>query len=183
MTPIFEEIFGEKKSTKVMDLLNDWGTITGLLETFNGDNGGYGLSSEALDSMAALHVQISTVEEKWQALKDDFATGLGTATGELLVNIEGSLDALNDYMNAGTPEEREEALASLRTHVEEFFTKVAVLHLRIVGFFLRFGQSTDTGVGGDPFESFFSGDGADNHADSASFFVSSFLSTLGTSAS
>lgn len=125
MTPIFEEIFGEKKSTKVMDLLNDWETIKGLLDTFNGDNGGYGLTSDALSSMAALHVQVNTVEEKWDALKAKFAKGLGTATGELLVNVEGSLDALNDFMNAKTPEEREKALENLRTNVEEFFKKVA----------------------------------------------------------
>ena len=125
MTPIFEEIFGEKKSTKVMDLLNDWGTIKGLLDKFNGDNGGFGMTSDALSSMAALHVQVSTVEEKWDALKAKFAAGLGTATGELLVNVEGSLDALNDFMNAKTPEEREKALENLRTNVEEFFKKVA----------------------------------------------------------
>ena len=125
MIPIFETIFGEKKSTKVMDLLDDWGTIKGLLDTFNGDNGGFGMTSDALSSMAALHVQVSTVEEKWDALKANFAAGLGTATGELLVNVEGSLDALNDFMNAKTPEEREKALENLRTNVEEFFKKVA----------------------------------------------------------
>ena len=125
MDPVFEEIFGERKSTKVMDLINDWETITGLLAAFNGDQGGFGLSSEALDTMAALHVQISTVEEKWEALKDNFTAGLGTATGSLLVNVEGSLDALNDFMNAETPAEREAALDDLRGNVEAFFTKAA----------------------------------------------------------
>ena len=125
MDPVFEEIFGERKSTKVMDLINDWETITGLLAAFNGDQGGFGLSSEALDTMAALHVQISTVEEKWEALKDNFTAGLGTATGSLLVNVEGSLDALNNFMNAETPAEREAALDDLRGNVEAFFTKAA----------------------------------------------------------
>jgi len=124
MTPIFQEVFGEKKSTQVMDLLNDWDTITGLLDTFNGDKGGFGLTTEALDSMAALHVQIETVEEKWDALVTKFSDGLGTATGTLLVNVEGGLDAVNNFMNATTQQEREQALEDLRTNVEEFFTKV-----------------------------------------------------------
>lgn len=122
---IYEEIFGEKKSTKVMDLINDWDTIKGLLDTFNGDKSGFGLSGDALSAMSALHVQVSTVEEKWDALKANFAAGFGTATGKLLVNVEGGLDALADYMNAGTPAEREAALESLRGNVEEFFTKAA----------------------------------------------------------
>ena len=125
MTPIYEEIFGEKRATKMMDLLNDWGEIQRNLKTFNGNESGYGMNNEELETMDQLWIDINRLEEKYDALKDKFAAGLGTLTGSLLVNVEGGLDALADFMAAETPEEREAALENLRTNVEEFFRKTA----------------------------------------------------------
>ena len=125
LNPIYEEIFGEKRATKMMDLLNDWGDIQKNLKTFNGNESGYGMNDEELTKMNQLWVTINEIDTKYNALKEKFAAGLGTATGTLLVNVEGSLDALADFMKAETPEEREAALESLRTNVEEFFTKAA----------------------------------------------------------
>ena len=125
LNPIYEEIFGEKRATKMMDLLNDWGDIQKNLKTFNGNESGYGMNDEELAEMNQLWVTINEIDTKYNALKEKFAAGLGTATGTLLVNVEGSLDALADFMKAETPEEREAALESLRTNVEEFFTKAA----------------------------------------------------------
>ena len=122
---MWETIFGEKKATKVMDLVNDWDTIREGLTTFNADEGGYSMGEDALETMNDLWVQITTIEQKWVALKDQMAAGLGTITADLLVNVSGSLDALNEFMNADTEEEREAALEKLRTNIEEFFTKVA----------------------------------------------------------
>ena len=125
MTPIWEEIFGEKRSTKVMDLLNDWGEIQKNLQIFNGNETGYGMNDKMLSTMNDLWVQINRIGEKWDAIKDRVAAGLGDASMNLLVNVEGTLDAIADFMNADTAEEREKALEDLRTNVEEFFTKVA----------------------------------------------------------
>ena len=125
MTPIWEEIFGGKQSTKIMDLVNDWGEIQKNLGIFNGNETAFGLTDEELGAMNDLWVTINRVEEKYTALKDKFAAGLGVATGSLMVNVEGGLNALADFLDAETPEEREKALDDLRTNVEEFFHKVA----------------------------------------------------------
>lgn len=125
MNPIWEEIFGGKQSTKIMDLINDWGEIQKNLGVFNGNETAFGMTDDELQTMNDLWVTINRVEEKYDALKDKFAAGLGTATGSLLVNVEGGLNALADFLDAETPEEREKALDDLRTNVEEFFRKVA----------------------------------------------------------
>lgn len=125
MTPIYEAVFGEKKSVDVMDIVNSWEEITGNLATFNGNETAFGMTDDELQTMNDLWVTINRVEEKYTALKDKFAAGLGVATGSLLVNVEGGLNALADFLDAETPEEREQALEDLRTNVEEFFTKVA----------------------------------------------------------
>lgn len=118
------EIFGEKRSTKVMDLLNDWDTIQHNLTTFNADEGGYGMDSDALQTMNDLWVQMTEIETKWGALKDSVAAGLGTITADLLVDVSGSMDALNDYLKADGDEEREAALEKLKGHIENFFSKL-----------------------------------------------------------
>ena len=122
---VWESIFGEKKATKAMDILNDWGLIRENLTTFDADNGGFGMNTDEIKTMNDVWVQINEIETKWFALKDEFAAGLGVITADLLVNVSGSLDALNEFMNADTEEEREAALEKLRKNIEEFFTKVA----------------------------------------------------------
>ena len=124
MDPIYEKIFGEKKSSKVKDLVNDWETIQELLPQFNGNETGYGMSDEELKTMNDLYVQIKTIEEKWNALKDSFAAGFGVASLDLLVNVEGTLDGIADFMNAKDDGEKQAALDKIRTNVEEFFRKL-----------------------------------------------------------
>lgn len=121
---LWETIFGEKKSTKVMDLVNDWDTIREGLTTFDADNGGFGMGAEDLQTMNDLDVQISTIEQKWIALKDQMAAGFGTISADLLVNVSGGLDALNEYFNADSEAEREAALEKFRENITEFFRKV-----------------------------------------------------------
>lgn len=125
MTPIYEQIFGERKSTKVMDLVNDWETIQDLLPQFNGNNSGYGMSDGALGTMNDLWVSINTIEQKWLAIKENIAAGFGVASLDLLVNVEGTLDGIADYMNAKNDSEKQAALDKIRANVEEFFTKLA----------------------------------------------------------
>ena len=133
MTSIYEKIFGEKKSTKVMNLLNDWETIQELLPQFNGNESGYGMDNQELDAMNNLWVQMNTIEAKWEALKDNVAAGLGTSSMELLLNVEGTLDGLAEYMAAGSDEEREAALGKIRQNIEEFFTKLAETIRQCIG--------------------------------------------------
>lgn len=125
MTPVYEEVFGEKRAQKVMDQINDWGEIQKNLTEFNGNETGYGLTDEQMQQSNDLWVQINRLETKWDALKDKFAAGFGTITGSLLINAEGGLDAIADFLNADTEEERERALADFRANVEDFFTKAA----------------------------------------------------------
>lgn len=121
---MWETIFGAKKATKAMDVLNAWGQIKEGLTTFNADEGGFGMGSEDLQTMNDLYVQITTIEQKWVALKDQMAAGFGRITADLTVNVSGGLDALNEYMNADSEEEREAALEKFRQNIEEFFRKV-----------------------------------------------------------
>jgi len=121
----WETVFGEKKATKAKDIVNDWATVQEGLERYDADKGGLGMGSEALETMSKLHEQISTVEQDWQAIKDKVASGFGTITGDLLFNVSGGLEAINDILNAETEAEREEAIKKLEQNVSELFQKVA----------------------------------------------------------
>lgn len=121
----WETVFGERKATKIMDIINDWEDVQQELVEFDADRGGFGMDSDALEVMNDVSVQINEIETKWNALRDQFAAGLGVITADLLVNVSGSLDALNEFMNADTEEAREAALEKLRQNIEEFFQKVA----------------------------------------------------------
>ena len=121
----WEEVFGEKKATKAMDIINDWDDIQQNLAEFDPENGGFGMDSEELETMNQLAMDIAEIEQKWEALKHSVAGGLGEIGADLIVNVSGGLDALNDYLNADTEEERQAAIQKLETNVRELFEKVA----------------------------------------------------------
>ena len=121
---LMETVFGERKSAGLIDLLNDWETIQEKLPTFNGNETGYGMNDEQLQTMNDLSIQIDTITAKWEALKDRVAAGLGTMVMPLLVNVEGAMDGIASWLAAGTPEEKEAALAEVRKNIENFFQKL-----------------------------------------------------------
>jgi hypothetical protein len=121
---MWETIFGEKKATKVIDLINDWETVQKNLATFDAENGGFGTDEETLSTMNDIWTQMQEIEEKWATIQQSVAGGLGTITADLLINVSGSLDALNAFMKADTDEDREAALENLKQNITEFFEKV-----------------------------------------------------------
>ena len=132
---VMSELFGAKKSADVSWFLSnahghesatgEW--IYGWRDNpqrFNGNETGYGMSDSELNTMNDVYITLESIETKWNALKDNFAAGFGVATLDLLVNVEGTLDGIADYMNAETDGEREAALQKIRQNVEEFFRKL-----------------------------------------------------------
>ena len=117
----WEEVFGEKKATKAMDLVNDWQTIQEGLQTFNADEGGLGVGTDSLEVLNDLWVKMSEITEMWTSLKDSVVAGLAPIALDLSVNVTGAFKALNDFLKADTQEERNKALEDLKTNVEGFF--------------------------------------------------------------
>lgn len=140
LTPIYEEIFGEKRSQKVMDLVNEWRGIQELLPTFNGNETGYGMSDEELGTMNDLWVKINTIEEKWNAIKRNIAAGFGKVSLDLLVNVEGTLDGIADYLNAKDDEGKQAALDKIRANLEEFFRKLGEVIRECIGILREVGS-------------------------------------------
>ena len=118
------ELFGEKRASRVMDIVNDWSTIQEELNALNGNETGYGMDDRQLAIMNDLWVEIGKVEQRFQALKERVAAGLGESAMKLIVNVEGALDGFAEFLNADGEGEREQALQKIRENVEEFFTKL-----------------------------------------------------------
>ena len=135
-----KELFGDRRSTKIMDILNDWQDIMRLLPQFNGNETGYGMNDQELKDMTDLWVQINTIEEKWDALKEKVAAGLGVASMELLVNVEGVLDGVADFLKAEDDGEKEAALEKIRTNLEAFFRKLGEIVNECIGILNEVGQ-------------------------------------------
>ena len=135
-----EEIFGEKRASKVMDLLNDWKTILELVPKFNGNETGYGMNDQELESMNDLAVQIATIEQSWDALKDKIAAGLGTIIMPLLVDVQGAMDGVAEFLTAENEEEREAALTKIRTNLENFFRRLGEIVTECIGILNEVGQ-------------------------------------------
>lgn len=119
------DIFGEKRATGVLDLLNDWETIRKNLEEFDVENGGVGMTEEQMSDMAKLAEQVDHIQETWKAFKDSFIAGaMGKLSLDLTGNVQGALDALIGFMDAETEEEREKALEEFTKNITEFFERL-----------------------------------------------------------
>lgn len=109
-------------------------------ERFNGDESAFGMDSETLGTMNDLYLMVASIETKWNALKDNVAGGLGTMVLPLLVNVEGALDGLAEYMNAEDDASREAALAKIRKNMEEFFHKLGEIIRECIGILREVGE-------------------------------------------
>ena len=119
------DVFGEKRATKVADLVNDWAEIVELTEKFDAENGGIGMSEDDLETMNSLSEQAAKLEQSWAAFKDSFVAGAFGQLGlDLTGNAQAILDALIAFMDADTEQEREDALDSLKESITAFFTRV-----------------------------------------------------------
>ncbi len=119
-----EKIFGDRRATNMKDILNDWEEIVRLVPQFNGNESGYGMNDEELQTMNDLYAKIGEIEAKWEALKDKVAAGLGVGLLSLSVNIIGLLDGVSDYLLADNDTDKQAALDKIRVNLEEFFTKL-----------------------------------------------------------
>ena len=130
------DIFGARKAQNASWFISNWDTITGELDKFDAENGGFGLSGEELETMNQVAIKTAEIETMWKSIEDTIATAFGPHVLSLETNVTGGLDAINRFLKAENEEEREQALADLRTNVEEFFTKVGDIlreGIRILG--------------------------------------------------
>ena len=119
------EIFGGRKSAEVEWFVNNWETILGNLETFDAENGGFGLTGEELDDMNELYLLVGETQRKWQALKDSITTKLfAGVVFNLTTNANNILDAFNEYFNAETQEERDAALEKIKANILAAFETI-----------------------------------------------------------
>ena len=118
-------IFG-KSATKAFDLLNDWETVLAHLDEYNADEGGYGLTTEELQSMSELGDMVSKLRYDWQALKDMATVHLfGELAMEVTGNVQNILDAFKDYFQADDDSGRAEALEKIKDNMRQIFEKLA----------------------------------------------------------
>lgn len=118
------EVFGSKRSQTASWFVDAW---SGILEAqAEYDKHGYNLGEEELATLSDVSVMISSIETKWDALRDKVAGGLGTATLEILTNVSGAMDAFADVLNAEPGSEEEQAaLDALTDNIEEACEKAA----------------------------------------------------------
>ena len=118
-------IFGGRKSADVSWFVTNLDKIKKKAAELQ-ENGGYLLNEGELETMNEAHVQLATLEDRWDALKSKIATGLfGTLTLDIATDVQGALDALAAYFDADTPEEREAAISDLKKSITDLFSTVA----------------------------------------------------------
>ena len=140
MNGLLADIFGEKKATNVdwfLSAAHDPETGLGWRdnpERWSGGEGGtFGLSDDELDTMAELWVRINNVDAAWDSIKKKISAGFGTVALDLIVNVQGTLEGIADYLNAKDDGERQEALEKIRKNVEDFFRKLADVIREAIG--------------------------------------------------
>ena len=118
------DIFGGKKSADVSWFVTNLDTILQKRNELQ-ENGGYLMTEDELSTMSNVHVELNTIEEKWDMLKTKFAAGFGQVSLDIMTNVNGALDALAKYFDAETPEEREAALKELEENITAAFQRIA----------------------------------------------------------
>lgn len=111
------EVFGEKRATKVLDLLNDWGKIKENLQKFEN----LGMTEDQIQEMSTLAEKIDLIKETWRAFLDSFeATHFGKLSLDLVGNAQVILEDLIKYISTGDDAD----LAKLEEDIAAFFDRI-----------------------------------------------------------
>ena len=116
------DIFGGRQATKAFDLLNDWEKLLDHLDKYDAEKGGYGLSEEELTTMSDLYDKVNGLKQSWQSLKDMATVKLfGQLSMDLTGNAQAIVDSFLKYFNAGSDEERNQALEEIENNITAMF--------------------------------------------------------------
>lgn len=116
------DIFGGRQATKAFDLLNDWEKLLDHLDKYDAEKGGYGLSEEELQNMSDLYDKVNGLKQSWQSLKDMATVKLfGQLSMDLTGNAQAIVDSFLKYFNAGSDEERNQALEEIENNITAMF--------------------------------------------------------------
>ena len=116
------DIFGERQATKAFDLLNDWEKLLDHLDKYDAEKGGFGLSEEELTTMSDLYDKVNGLKQSWQSLKDMATVKLfGQLSMDLTGNAQAIVDSFLKYFNAGSDEERNQALEEIENNITAMF--------------------------------------------------------------
>lgn len=107
------------KSAGFLELISKIDNILELREQFA--EHGYLMDNSELETMSEVNNTLARIEEKWDSLKGKFASGFGTTTLTIAANVEGIMDAFADYFNAGTDQERNDALKKIEDNIVAIF--------------------------------------------------------------
>jgi len=118
------DIFGAKKVQDVDGVLSDWKDIVDGLDKFDPSKGGFGLTEEKISDMATLSVQVMTLKESWQKLKEIGTVQLfGKLSMDLTSNAQSILDGFLKYLNADNDADRDQALKQVEDNIVAMFEK------------------------------------------------------------
>jgi hypothetical protein len=117
------DIFGAKKVQEIDSVMSDWNTLLDRLEHWDVSSGGLGLTEDEISSMNELAQKVRDLKGDWKYLKEHWAVTLaGDLALKLTSNAQGALDALMEFMDADTQEERDAAIQKFQENIEEAFT-------------------------------------------------------------
>ena len=119
------DIFGGRRSQAAGWFVSNWGTIQGNLSRYDADNGGVGMSSEDLETMNQLYIDVQNLLTTWNAFKESFLAGaFGKLSLDLVGNAQGILDGLIAFMSAENDAERDAAIQQIEDNMTSFFTRL-----------------------------------------------------------
>ena len=108
-----------------LDMLKAWGDIQKNAEKFDAQKGGLGLTDEELEKANQLAIDVATLQQSWQALKDHALVNL---FGDVALNVTGNLqqivEAFDEYFKATDDAGRDAALQKIKDNIIQIFTNI-----------------------------------------------------------
>ena len=115
------EVFGEKRATKILNILNEWDKIQQSLNLYDKSAGGVGMTEEQMEDMATLAENVDKIKVTWRAFLDEFeAQHFAKLALDLTGNAQRILEDLIKFVDSGSDED----LANLEKDITEFFDRI-----------------------------------------------------------
>jgi len=108
-----------------LDMLKAWGDIQKSATKFDVNAGGIGMTDEELNKANQLAIDVATIRESWEALKDHALINLfGDVSLNVTGNIQAIIEAFDEYFKATDETGRNEALKKVRENITAIFENI-----------------------------------------------------------
>jgi len=109
----------------ILWMISNWDYLMGRSDKYDAEGGGFGITDEQIAKMNEFYLRVNDVQTSWEALKKmAFVELFGDVSLKISGNLQAIVEALKEYFQATSQEEKDAAKKKITDNLVEMFEAI-----------------------------------------------------------